>query len=404
MKIAFRTSGGRGEYELAGRQGKNSVVDFSGYHFDFQISPHILVPGKCSLQINGGKPRLRLDDAQATHAYRWLSALLLLHKPNRVRVENPSHTASFDFSAGYQISGIRVDVIAKAEEHLYCQLRPTILEVHQGEITEFLSVPERISRIQNVLENLDKLPEVISKSLSEFQEGFLNPESHKKLETLRDAVYAAISIDNPQAKPVDALLYLESLIGEGKPISEDVIAEVVEGNDGEDDQRSDIQIRADYVRTWRMVAERGHKGRKFSKSVLDAYDSRCLITGRQLPKTRANTIPGVDAAHILPWAKYDLDRVANGLCLAKTYHWAFDAGIVRIAFDSKANVYVRTIEDATRKILFQEGFDLEDFDQNLGVIPEDRLPKNKSLWPDPKFLDEFNKLLSTSAPAGPDLI
>jgi hypothetical protein len=400
MKIVFRTSGGRGEYELAGRQGKSSVVDLAGYHFDFQVSPYILVPGKCTLQINGGKPRLRLADADsaATHAYRWLSALLLLQKPNRVRTENAHHATTVDFSAGYQVSGIRVDITSLEKDQGYCQLRPTILELHQGNINESLSIPERVSRIQAVLGNLGKLPPQVAEALGKFEEAFSNPGSHKKLEQLRDAVYATIESADANVKAADVLPYLEALIGglevgtEGEAAAD--VAE--EGSNGEDDQRSEIQIRADYVRAWRKVTERGYKGRQFSKSVLEAYNSRCLISGRQLPRTRANTIPGVDAAHILPWANYDLDQVNNGVCLAKTYHWAFDAGILRIQFDPKANTYLRLIDTTTRKILVEDGFDLTDFDQHLGAIPFDRLPKQKSLWPEPKFLEEFNKLLSTA--------
>lgn len=400
MKIAFRTSGGRGEYELAGRQGNNSVVDLAGYHFDFQVSPYLLVPGKCTLQINGGKPRLRLADADssATHAYRWLSALLLLQKPNRVRTENTHYATSIDFLASYQVSGIRVDVAALDKEDSYCRLRPTILELHQGDITETLSIPERVSRIQAVLENLDKLPQPVADALGTFAYAFANPESHKKLEQLRDAVYDAVETTDANEKAADALPYLEALIGGLEPEEggEAITETDEEGSNGEDDQRSEIQIRADYVRAWRKVAERGYKGKKFSRAVLDAYDSRCLVSGRQLPRTRANTIPGVDAAHILPWANYDLDQVNNGVCLAKTYHWAFDAGIIRIQFDSKANTYVRLVDAATRTVLVEDGLDLAEFDQHLGAIPSDRLPKENALWPNPKFLEEFNKLLSAA--------
>jgi len=397
MKIAFRTSGGRGEYELAGRQGKKSVTDFAGYSFDFQVSPYILVPGKCKLQINGGKPRLRLDDSNATHAYRWISALLLLHKPNRVRVENPAHATSIDYSAGYQISGIRVDVSALNATSQHCKLRPTVLEVHQGDVTDYLSIPERVSRVQAALDNKDKLPDQIATALGTFEAAFLNPVSHKRLEQLRDSVYSAVEATYPDSNHSDVLPTLEALTGEVPHPFVEQVEEQEAADNGEDDQRSEIQIRADYIRAWRMVTERGHKGRKFSKEVLKAYGSRCLITGLQLPKTRANSIPGVDAAHILPWANYDLDKVTNGVCLSKTYHWAFDAGVIRIVYDKAANTYVRLIEEVTRQLLSEDGFDLADFDQNLGPIPVDRLPANKAEWPDATFLEEFNKLLSAAA-------
>ena len=39
----------------------------------------------------------------------------------------------------------------------------------------------------------------------------------------------------------------------------------------------------------------------------------------------------MDAAHILPWAGYDLDVVSNGLCFCKHHHWAFDEGLILLS-------------------------------------------------------------------------
>ena len=52
------------------------------------------------------------------------------------------------------------------------------------------------------------------------------------------------------------------------------------------------------------------------------------LCGLHLPRTSVNASAGVDAAHILPWADYDLDHVCNGICLCKHHHWAFDEGLL----------------------------------------------------------------------------
>ena len=55
------------------------------------------------------------------------------------------------------------------------------------------------------------------------------------------------------------------------------------------------------------MALRGASGTKFSADVRKAYNDTCLFTGMKLPKIPATASSGVDAAHILPWAEYDLN-------------------------------------------------------------------------------------------------
>ena len=71
------------------------------------------------------------------------------------------------------------------------------------------------------------------------------------------------------------------------------------------------------MKVWRQVASRGAAGAKFSTEVRAAYDHTCLFTGLRLPKTSMTGSSGVDAAHILPWAEYNLNSVSNGICLSK---------------------------------------------------------------------------------------
>ncbi|BBL76720.1 hypothetical protein MishRS11D_38180 [Methylomagnum ishizawai] len=307
-----------------------------------------------------------------------------------------SEDKNINFLKKYQMANIQIDIVEKKGS--YCRLRPFMLDLRQGDICEIVSIPERIDRIQSVLDGTTKLPDKIAAAVESYSMAFRQAVPHEHLEGLRDGVYKSIGEFSGNKKgPPDALSFLESLLDintiEEFDKDKEIATSLLETKDWEDDQRSEIQVRSDYVRAWRQVAERGYKGRKFSKSVIDAYDSRCLISGSRLPKTSANNVPGVDAAHILPWAKYDMDEVSNGLCLAKTYHWAFDAGILTVTFDRQENCYVVVLDKEVEALLRKEGCDLDLFIPHIGVIPESRLPKNQSLWPKPDFLDELNRLM-----------
>lgn len=407
MRIAFRASGrldgdskrtGRGEYELAGKQGLTVASDIIGCDLDFQLSPSILIAGHCTLKRINGKPRIRLhNEREDIHSSRLLSALLLLRSPIRSRLICAFTADAIDFSQPYQVASVWVDILEK--ESQYCLLRPTALEIRQGSISQHLSIPERLGRIQAILTQLSALPENICRTLENYSAALKVDIPHKDMEHLRDDVYTAIntySSDLPET--TDALESLEKILGK-HPQNKTKPAFIDIHENGENDQRSEIQIRSDYVRAWRQVAERGYQGRKFSKSVIDAYDSRCVISGYRLPKTELNAVPGVDAAHILPWAKYDLDTVNNGLCLSKTYHWAFDSGILQVIFDRDSQCYKVIMDNLTEASLLKNGCDVELFKLHLGKVDKSRLPKDKSLWPSPDFLDEFNKTIKPQSEA-----
>jgi hypothetical protein len=99
-----------------------------------------------------------------------------------------------------------------------------------------------------------------------------------------------------------------------------------------------------------------------------------------------NASPGVDAAHILPWSDFDLDVVANGLCLCKLHHWAFDEGL--IGFFENEGLYRVEMLPGVSEAIAQEcpAFDISLLTANCGVIPMSRLPNDQSDWPSPRFL------------------
>ncbi len=60
MNIALRPSGGRGEYELAGRQGELHVYDLFDLPMFIEILPGVAINGYCHCVLKDGKPRIRL--------------------------------------------------------------------------------------------------------------------------------------------------------------------------------------------------------------------------------------------------------------------------------------------------------------------------------------------------------
>ncbi|MBI3089619.1 MAG: HNH endonuclease [Candidatus Tectomicrobia bacterium] len=160
----------------------------------------------------------------------------------------------------------------------------------------------------------------------------------------------------------------------------------------EDIDPEEVELRRRTIREWkRWAAHRGTETARFRVRVRDAYRSTCLVCGKQYPPTPFNRVPGVDAAHILPWADYDLDRTDNGICLCKLCHWAFDEGILVVS--ARAGHYHVEVSQAARAAIAQAGtpFSLDVFDGLAGQVPGERLPARPEDWPNVQFLEELRQ-------------
>ncbi len=83
--------------------------------------------------------------------------------------------------------------------------------------------------------------------------------------------------------------------------------------------------------TMRLVKQRLHQA-QFREAVIDAYSSRCAITG--LCEIRL-----LDAAHIVPDSeKLGMPVVPNGIPLSKLHHAAFDANLIGIDADGLVHI------------------------------------------------------------------
>ncbi len=90
--------------------------------------------------------------------------------------------------------------------------------------------------------------------------------------------------------------------------------------------------------------------RFFRKSVLASFESKCCITGIDVPQL-------LIASHILPWGQYPEHRAdpRNGLCLSRLHDAAFDQGL--ITFDEEFRLVLSlTLKEATTNEVLHSTF------------------------------------------------
>lgn len=109
----------------------------------------------------------------------------------------------------------------------------------------------------------------------------------------------------------------------------------------------------------------------FRDSILGIYDSRCCITGLNIPKL-------LIASHIIPWAIDVKNRLnpENGLCLNSIHDKAFDEGLITITTDYKVKLSKAFLdlqkEDSVRKFFI-------DFENRKITMPERYFPNKRFL-------------------------
>jgi putative restriction endonuclease len=111
----------------------------------------------------------------------------------------------------------------------------------------------------------------------------------------------------------------ELLPRRGEPVSEDRVRE--EGPAFQFEERERVQ----------QLVSRPLRDRAFRRTVLDAYDARCALTGLKLINGGGRA--EAEAAHIRPVEANGPDIVSNGLALSGTVHWMFDRGLLSLDDD-----------------------------------------------------------------------
>ena len=81
MRISYRPSGGRGDYELSGTFNKTSAAELVEKYICFQLPPNLLIQSYSKAHKLSGKIRIRPE--KDFHPYYLIAALLLFPSPRR---------------------------------------------------------------------------------------------------------------------------------------------------------------------------------------------------------------------------------------------------------------------------------------------------------------------------------
>lgn len=385
MRISRRTSGGRGEYEIS-ESAPNGLTprDLFQRRIFLVFNVGWVIDTGVQLTNQGGKRRLRRLDA-TVQLQRQVAAALMM--PRSVRADAPLGRGMPILQANrYAIEHVEV---SEAELVGSNAARLTVGEVillnvsHQA---EQLRLTERIANLDQVWSHRDQLPEYLSTLIDRHRaltrSGRPVPEEAERVVEAIQRVVTENAADLGilyRSEGQDALPDLLDSLSEPPPAPPITVAEV---------DPDETQIRRRTVKEWkRWAASRGAASARFRQAVRLAWNSTCAVCGLHLPSTSHNTSAGVDAAHILPWANYDLDHVCNGICLCKHHHWAFDEGLIQIRAENGV-YYVEVPPEMTEAILAENcSFGIASLSDFAGPIPEARLPKRKADRPKQQYLD-----------------
>lgn len=121
-----------------------------------------------------------------------------------------------------------------------------------------------------------------------------------------------------------------------------------------------------------LLLSRIVRDRVFRAKVLEAYDSRCALTGFKFINGGGRA--EAQAAHIRPVEASGPDIVTNGIALSGTVHWMFDRGLISLGDDLTILLSSRINDiDGARKLINQSGLAYS--------------PAHSSMRPHPKYLD-----------------
>lgn len=388
MRIALRTSGGRGEYEVAGSHESIRVHDVFDRQIVLELLPGFRFPTNNYVRHTQGKPRIRLLDSHGdSHIYLILAAILLLPKPKREIGATPGGKLQI-YKDNFSVMSIPFDVVELTTTEIV--VSPTQMVLSNSTFDSVrLDVIERLRIVMACWEAASKQSSALANAVIQHKNAF---NSHN----VKAVISAAESIRLATIEPDDPLRHitkdlnlpnLDELMWLGVHATETDEALAL----GEDNLEELKEAARNRMKVWRQVAMRGAAGAKFSLQVREAYDHTCMFTGMRLPKTPMTGSSGVDAAHILPWAEYDLNSVSNGLCLSKLCHWAFDAGILQLTFDDPSSKYQLQLSTAALSAESDGLLKLNGLKDIQGVVSTSLLPKDSANWPKPSFLKVYNE-------------
>lgn len=132
----------------------------------------------------------------------------------------------------------------------------------------------------------------------------------------------------------------------------------------------------------RILVNRTVRDASFRRSVLEAYEDTCAVTGMRIVNGGGRA--EAQAAHIVPVGEGGLDIVQNGIALSSTAHWLFDRHLISITEDWRLLVSHNKVPAALRDLFVPEA----------EVV---RLPRDRTLWPHPTFLARHRERFAGTA-------
>ena len=379
MHVGFRTSGGRGEYELVGQHDGMHASEMAGWGLVW------VIPGlgrrDTGLWVDpamSGKPRLRVRAGRASgqpQIGRQLAALLLF--PNPVRTPSSGLPTGRPILRidGYGIHKIGFSAVTTLDGGAQeIHIRPAYVEVRNSSESAIIGFERRWTRIQAIYQEAlqqEALHGPLAEAVTAHRMSLTGASVDGRTIQASQGAYAAGAFLNPDG--ADVLEVVEKLIGIEPEASPEVPAP---GEIAPDD----IEGRLWSASEFRLARARGPAARAFSHQVRTVYRHICAFCGLCLPG-HPSVLSGVDAAHILAWSEYDLDVVANGICLCKNHHWAFDQAVLSLKFHDHQYVV-----EATHRIELYNQPTQAEIRKVLGIIPGSRLPADPVNRPSPRYL------------------
>lgn len=376
MHIGFRTSGGRGEYELVGGHAGQSAAGLEGWTFNFRWPDGVvrdtllwLDPGE------SGKPRLRSLATPPFQVGRLVAAVLLLPPPRR-DMRNVASTLPVLQANEYVVSKIGFGPATEfASPPEAVTAEPNYVEIANSAHSDFVNVSSRWLRLVNIWDRSNLYPLDVAVAINRHRAYQLsgipvNAELARIADDLRVALQSADPAYEAARDPLPSLERLAGIL----PLDEPSLPPPDELSEDE------IDVKARSAQIYRLARVRGSTARRFSVEVRKAYRERCAFCGARLGGVQG--IPsGIDAAHILAWGSYDLDVVSNGIALCKNHHWAFDVALMVPVIQHDLLVVRFTnlkqhFESDALAILGSDGF----------TIPEEWMPIDPTQRPSAKYL------------------
>lgn len=385
---ADQGSRGRGEYEISGDFDSTPVIK-PQHLFDrelhFKFGRYGYKPTGNVLRDRHGKKRVQLlDQRQYIHGARQVQAALLFPKSRRDEhgLEGGRPTIMLERYIVRRMNFRGLTITNGSAE-----IQFGTLDLYNGSQEDAVDFAPRMREVEHLHDHADKFPTTIRDLLLEHRRLLEAPAAiPKRAEEIVKELMEQVADIAPDYN-IDYVATTDVVV----PLKEILNIPVVdEPIPIESIPPDDVEIRLREAAAWRRYAAvRGPAAAAFRRRVREAYNSTCLVCGIRLPQSPHCRVPGVDSAHILPWATHDMDVTSNGVCLCKMHHWAFDQQLITITHED-GNYHVR-VTDRARAALGAEAVAI--LEAHQGVVLRARLPQNPQHWPRPQFLNELYNLV-----------